>query len=70
MDGQFTEEQLKRYPLAGISEEYLNQFAQKMMHLSNRLNCIEDDAEFADDLDIKEDYLMVIREFIAKTTGM
>jgi hypothetical protein len=53
-----------------LGNEYLNKFATKMMLLSNRLNEIEDDNDFADDLDIKEDYLPAIREFIWNITMM
>jgi hypothetical protein len=50
--------------------KYLNDFAQKLMNLSNRLNEIEDDDYLRDDIDIKEDYLPDIREFIFKVTGL
>jgi len=50
--------------------KYLNDFAQKLMDLSNRLNEIEDDDYLRDDIDIKEDYLSDIREFIFKVTGL
>lgn len=40
-----------------------------MMGLSNRLNEIEDDDLFDNALDIKEDYLPAIQEFIMNITG-
>ena len=56
-----------------MDNPYLQQFANKMMELSNRLNEIEDveqgDLE-SDDYDIKEDYLPAIREFILNIAMM
>jgi hypothetical protein len=56
-----------------IDNPYLQQFANKMMELSNRLNEIEDVEEGyieSDDYDIKEDYLPAIREFILNIAMM
>lgn len=44
-------------------DKYIQNFAEKMMELSNRL--IE-----SDNYGIKEDYLEDIQEFIHKTTGL
>ncbi len=51
-------------------DEFIQNFAQDMMNLSNRLNEVEDDDTFRDEIDIKEDYLPKIRQFIATTTGL
>ena len=54
-------------------DKFIQKFANKMMLLSNRLNEIEDLEEGyieSDDYDIKEDYLIDIRDFIYKTAGM
>jgi len=64
------EKEDKNLPIEVTSNEYLNKFADKMMRLSNRLNEIEDDDEFADDVDIKKDYLPSIQEFIMNITGL
>ncbi len=56
-----------------VDNPYLQQFANKMMELSNRLNEIEDVEEGSiesDDYDIKEDYLPAIREFILNIAMM
>jgi hypothetical protein len=60
------EKEIKYY----TDDKYLNEFAQKLMNLSNRLNEVEDDDVFRDDLDIKTDYLPDIREFIFRVTGL
>lgn len=52
------------------SDKYLNAFATKLMDLSNRLNEIDDDDTFDDAIDIKQDYLPAIREFILNITGL
>lgn len=57
-------------PLTVSSNEYIQQFADKMMVLSNRLNEIDDDDDFDDALDIKQEFLPAIREFILNTTGL
>lgn len=49
--------------------EYIRVFVSKMMSLSNRLNEIDDDDEFNDALDIKENYLPAIQEFIFSVEG-
>jgi hypothetical protein len=41
-----------------------------MMHLSNRLNQADDNDDFADDIDIKRDYLPAIQEFILNINGL
>ena len=51
-------------------DKFIQNFAQEMMNLSNRLNEVEDDDTFRDEIDIKEDYLPKIRQFIATTTGL
>ncbi|MFW5830788.1 MAG: hypothetical protein ACOCVA_00965 [Prolixibacteraceae bacterium] len=66
---------LEEYERDDVPEEIMNhpfiqQFAQEMMKLSNRLNTIDDNDNFADDLDIKDDYLPKIRKFINITTGL
>lgn len=66
----FEEKEDRNLPLEVTKNEYLNKFADKMMNLSNRLNEIEDDDDFRDDLDIKEDYLPAIQEFIMNITGL
>jgi ATP-dependent helicase/DNAse subunit B len=57
-----------------LENSYLQQFANKMMELSNRLNEIEqlEDEGYIepDDYDIKEDYLPAIREFIVNIANM
>ena len=45
-------------------EKYLNNFANKMKLLNNRLHEIDDDDLFDDALDIKEEYLGDIQAFI------
>lgn len=67
---KFEEKEDRNLPLEVTKNEYLNKFADKMIHLSNRLNEIQDDDDFADDLDIKEDYLPAIQEFIMNITGL
>lgn len=67
---KFEEKEDRNLPLEVTKNEYLNKFADKMMYLSNRLNEIEDDDDFRDDLDIKEDYLPAIQEFIMNITGL
>jgi len=67
---KFEEKEDRNLPLQITKNEYLNKFADKMMHLSNRLNEIEDDDDFADDLDIKKDYLPAIQEFIMNINGL
>lgn len=67
---KFEEKEDKNLPLEVTKNEYLNKFADKLMSLSNRLNEIEDDDDFRDDLDIKEDYLPAIQEFIMNITGL
>lgn len=67
---KFEEKEDRNLPLEVTKNEYLNKFADKMMNLSNRLNEIEDDDDFRDDLDIKEDYLPAIQEFIMNITGL
>ena len=67
---KFEEKEYKNLPLEVTKNEYLNEFADKMMNLSNRLNEIEDDDYFRDDLDIKEDYLPAIQEFILNINGL
>lgn len=67
---KFEEKEDRNLPLEVTKNEYLNKFADKMMNLSNRLNEIEDDDDFADDLDIKEDYLPAIQEFIMNINGL
>jgi len=56
-----------------LENSYLQQFANKMMELSNRLNEIEE-VEIGciepDDYDIREDYLPAIREFIVNIANM
>ena len=59
-----------KLPIEVVKNEYINAFTDKMMQLSNRLNEINDDAEFDDALDIKEDYLPAMREFIANIVGL
>lgn len=49
-------------------DKYLNAFADKMMKLSNRLNEVEH--EFDDAIDIKENYLPAIQEFILNINGL
>ena len=66
----FEEKEDRNLPLEVTKNEYLNKFADKLMSLSNRLNEIEDDDDFRDDLDIKEDYLPAIQEFIMNITGL
>ena len=66
----FEEKEDRNLPLEVTKNEYLNKFADKMMNLSNRLNEIEDDDDFRDDIDIKEDYLPAIQEFIMNITGL
>lgn len=66
----FDEITLHDLPSEIIKNKYLSLFADKLMHLSNRLNEIDEEDEFTDDLDIKEDYLPAIREFIANITGL
>ena len=66
----FEEKEDRNLPLEITKNEYLNKFADKMMNLSNRLNEIEDDDDFRDDIDIKEDYLPAIQEFIMNITGL
>lgn len=66
----FEEKEDRNLPLEVTKNEYLNKFAYKLMSLSNRLNEIEDDDDFRDDLDIKEDYLPAIQEFIMNITGL
>ena len=66
----FEEKEDRNLPLEVTKNEYLNKFADKMMNLSNRLNEIEDDDDFRDDLDIKEDYLPAVQEFIMNITGL
>jgi len=66
----FEEVEDKKIPQEIFKNEYLNKFANKMMELSNRLNEIDDNDVFADDLDIKKDYLPAIREFILNITGL
>ena len=51
-----------------VSNEYLNEFANTMMDLSNRLNEIDD--EFDNAYDIKDNYLPLIQKFIFKITGL
>jgi len=57
-----------------LENPYLQQFANKMMELSNRLNEIEEleDEGYIepDDYDIREDYLPAIREFIINIANM
>ena len=67
---KFEEKEDRKLPLEITKNEYLNKFADKMMHLSNRLNEIKDDDDFRDDLDIKEGYLPAIQEFIMNITGL
>ena len=52
------------------NDKYVQEFANTMMNLSNRLNEITDNDPFDDALDIKDDYLPSIREFIVNTTGL
>ena len=51
-------------------DRFIQNFADDMMNLSNRLNEVEDDDTFRDEIDIKKDYLPKIRKFIATTTGL
>ena len=62
------EKEIKYY----TDDKYLNEFAQKLMNLSNRLNEVEDEDDdvFRDDLDIDTDYLPDIRGFIFRFTGL
>lgn len=69
----FNEIEEYNLPEEVLSNPYLQQFANQMMRLSNRLNEIEECEEGyieSDDLDIKEDYLPAIREFILNITMM
>ena len=65
-------EEVREYelPIEVWQDHYLQKFANKMMNLSNRLNEIDDDDIFNDAVDIKEDYLPAIREFILNLTGL
>ena len=67
---KFEEKEDRNLPVEVTKNEYINKFADKMMLLSNRLNEIEDNDDFADDLDIKEDYLPAIQEFILNINGL
>lgn len=66
----FDEKEYKNLSSEIMNNHYLQQFAEKMMELSNRLNEIEDDDVLRDDIDIKEDYLPAIQEFIMNITGL
>lgn len=65
----FKEKESKDLPTEVLRNEYLQAFAQKMVHLSNRLNEVEDDDEYRDDFDIKEEYLPAIQEFFQNMEG-
>jgi len=67
---KFKDKEHYELPEEVTKNEYLNKFADKMMNLSNRLNEIEDDDDLDDALDIKEDYLPAIQEFILNITGL
>ncbi len=66
----FDEKEYKNLSSEIMNNHYLQQFAEKMMELSNRLNEIEDDDVLRDDIDIKDDYLPAIQEFIMNITGL
>jgi hypothetical protein len=66
----FEQKEIKNLPKEVYANEYLNKFADKMMHLSNRLNQADDNDDFADDIDIKRDYLPAIQEFISNINGL
>jgi len=66
----FDEKEYKDLSSEIMNNQYLQQFVEKMMELSNRLNEIEDDDVLRDDIDIKDDYLPAIQEFIMNITGL
>jgi len=66
----FDEKEYKNLSSEIMNNHYLQQFAEKMMELSNRLHEIEDDDVLRDDIDIKDDYLPAIQEFIMNITGL
>ena len=61
----FDEIEIRQLPESVVHDPYINAFAEKLMHLSNRLN-----EAGRDDWDIAADYLPAIREFIANITGL
>lgn len=65
---KFSEKLNHSLPEEITKDEYLNAFADKMMHLSNRLN--EVNHAWDDAADIRDDYMPAIQEFILNINGL